>query len=179
MFYHMKKHFYTIPRASRGRDMTIVWGFHATPFGRLLVAQSAKGICWAGLNCTEVHFKKEWPRAEFIEDAKLTARAAKDIIAVVRGKKPQMPVALYGTPFQVKVWKELLKINCGATVTYQDIAKRIGKPKAVRAVGSAVGKNTISILVPCHRVVNKTGAGMKYAWGPEVKRALLKAEGAL
>jgi AraC family transcriptional regulator of adaptative response/methylated-DNA-[protein]-cysteine methyltransferase len=175
----MKTFFYTTPRQNRGRDMTIVWGFHPSPFGRLLVAQSAKGICWAGINCTEVQFKKEWPQAEFIEDAKVTAQAAKEILKTLQGKKSAAPVALFGTAFQIKVWKELLKIKCGSTVTYQDIAQRVGKPKAVRAVGSAVGKNTISIIVPCHRVVNKTGAGMKYAWGADVKKQLLKAEGAL
>ena len=159
--------------------MTIVWGVHKTPFGQLLVAVSAKGICWAGINCSPAQFKKEWPRAQFVEDAKMTKPAAQEILKAVRGQKSNMSVALYGTEFQIAVWKKLLKIKCGSTVTYQDIARRLGKPTAVRALGSAVGKNTISILVPCHRVVNKTGAGMKYAWGAEVKKALLMAEGAL
>ena len=83
---------------------------------------------------------------------------------------------LYGTAFQLKVWKELLAIKSGATVTYEHIAKKIGKPKAVRAVGSAVGKNTVSIVVPCHRVVNKSSSKISYGWGPAVKKALLKGE---
>lgn len=177
----MKVITHTATRANRGRGLTIVYGIHAFPTGKILVAQTAEGLCWLGINCTAARLQKEWPKAELVEDDNVTARAAKEIARLWPAKLEQLkiPVVLYGTPFQLKVWKELLKIKSGATVTYESIAKKIGKPKAVRAVGSAVGKNTVSIVVPCHRVINKTGGRINYGWGPEMKKALLKGEGAL
>ncbi len=177
----MKVITHTAARAARGRGLTIVYGIHDFPTGKILVALTAEGICWLGINCGAARLAKEWPGAELVEDKAVTARAAKEIARLWPMKLAQLklPVVLYGTPFQLKVWKELLKIKPGATVTYQSIAKKIGKPAAVRAVGSAVGKNTVSIVVPCHRVVNKTGGRVNYGWGPEMKKALLKGEGAI
>lgn len=165
-------------RASRGRNLTLVWGVHPFPVGKILVAQSAQGICWLGINCGEAALKKNWPGANLIEDKKLTQKAAQEIARLwpARLDKLSVPLVLYGTGFQLKVWKELLKIKSGKTVTYEDVAKKIGKPKAVRAVGSAVGKNTVSIVVPCHRVVNKSGGKVSYGWGADVKMALLRCE---
>lgn len=119
-----------------------------------------------------------------MQDSKLTEKTARDIAKVWQRGWPEhadgfaAPLVLYGTAFQIKVWKELLKIKSGNTVTYADIARKIGRPAAVRAVGSAVGKNTLSIIVPCHRVVNTSGNKISYGWGPAMKKALLKAEGA-
>jgi AraC family transcriptional regulator of adaptative response/methylated-DNA-[protein]-cysteine methyltransferase len=168
----------TAVRAARGKNLTLVWGVHPFPAGNILVAQSAEGLCWLGVNCDAGALKKNWPGANLVEDQKLTAKAAREIAKLWPAKleKLSLPVILYGTAFQLKVWKELLKIKSGSTVTYEQIAKKIGKPKAVRAVGSAVGKNTVSIVVPCHRVVNKSGSKISYGWGPAVKKALLKGE---
>ncbi|WP_347358804.1 methylated-DNA--[protein]-cysteine S-methyltransferase [Bdellovibrio sp.] len=88
-------------------------------------------------------------------------------------------IKLQGTEFQMKVWLELLKIPAGKTVTYSELAKKLRRPSAVRAVASAVGKNPISYWIPCHRVVGKNGNTLKYHWGPEVKEYLLKVEAAL
>jgi AraC family transcriptional regulator of adaptative response/methylated-DNA-[protein]-cysteine methyltransferase len=165
-------------RAGRGKNLTICYGIHDFPVGKILVALTAEGICWLGINCGSGKLRDNWKGAEFIEDAKVTARAAKEIARLWPEKLEQLsiPVVLYGTEFQLKVWKELLRIKSGATVTYEQVAKKIGKPGAARAVGSAAGKNTVSIVVPCHRVVNKASGRVNYGWGPVVKKALLKGE---
>lgn len=170
-----------LPKAARGRGLTLVWGVHPFPTGKILVALSAEGLCWLGINCGRDRLAKEWPGAQLVEDEKVTAKAAKEIAKLWPGNmdKISVPLVLYGTPFQLKVWKELLKIKPGKLVTYGDIAKKIGKPAAVRAVGSAVGRNTLSIVVPCHRVVNKDGGIVNYGWGPAMKKSLLKGEGAI
>jgi len=169
---------HTASRTSRGKNLTIVYGIHEFPIGKILVALTAEGICWLGINCGLSKLRENWKGAEFVEDQAATAKAAREIAKLWPDtlEKLSIPVVLYGTAFQLKVWKELLSIKSGATVTYAQIAKKIGKPKAVRAVGSAVGKNTVSIVIPCHRVVNKDSRKIGYAWGPTVKKALLKGE---
>jgi AraC family transcriptional regulator of adaptative response/methylated-DNA-[protein]-cysteine methyltransferase len=170
-----------VAKAARGKGLTIVWGIHPFPTGKILVALSAQGLCWLGINCDGKRLVKEWPGAELVEDAAATAKAAREIAKLWPNRLDRLsvPLALYGTPFQLKVWKELLKIKPGKVTTYGDIARKIGKPAAARAVGSAVGRNTVSIVVPCHRVVNKDGGIINYEWGPAMKKALLKGEGAL
>lgn len=146
--------------------------------GPLMIAVNNKGICWTGMTDSVAHLKKEFPKSVLMRDEKV-AKIAADISAVWTGKKKSLPlpIVLTGTAFQMKVWSELLKIKSGATVTYQDIAKKIGRPRAVRAVGSAVGSNPITLLVPCHRVLSKSGAKLKFGWGPQAKKMLLRAEG--
>lgn len=168
-------------RASRGKNLTLVWGVHPFPCdagGRILVALSAEGLCWLGVNCGVADLRWNWPGAELVEDQKVTAKAAREIARLWPGgyAKLSVPLVLYGTAFQLKVWKELLKTRCGATLTYAALAKRAGSPGAVRAVGSAVGRNPVSVVVPCHRVVNTAGGKVSYGWGPKVKLALLKGE---
>ncbi len=168
-------------RATRGKNLTIVWGIHDFPVGKILVALTAEGLCWLGINCGKAKLRENWKGAELVEDNAATAKVARDIARLWPQQldKLPVPVVLYGTEFQLKVWKELLKVKSGATVTYAHIAGKIGRPAAVRAVGSAVGKNTVSIVVPCHRVVNKTSGIINYGWGPALKIALLKGENAL
>lgn len=91
--------------------------------------------------------------------------------------KKKHKIKLQGTEFQVKVWLELLNIPYGSTVTYSDIAKRVKKPSAVRAVSTAIGQNPISYWIPCHRVIGKGANKFKYHWGPETKKHLLVTEG--
>ena len=168
------------PRATRGKNLTICHGIHNFPVGKILVALTAEGICWLGINCGVAKLRENWKGAELVEDKAATAKAAREICRLWPGNLDRLsiPVVFYGTAFQLKIWKELLKIKSGSTVTYEQIAKKIGRPQAVRAVGSAVGKNPVSIIVPCHRVVNKASGKVNYGWGPAVKCALLKAEGA-
>lgn len=170
-----------VTAAARGRDLTLVWGVHDFPTGKIMVALSSEGICAIGINCRDEYLQKHFPKANLIEDQKITEKAAREIARLWPHRMDQisMPLVLYGTLFQIKVWKALLKIKCGTTVTYGDIAKKIGSPAAVRAVGSAVGKNNLSILVPCHRVVNRQSGVVNYGWGAAMKKALLKGEGVL
>lgn len=168
-------------KTNRGKGLTLVFGRHDFSEGHLVVVLGAKGLYWLGLNCPASRIAKEWPQAELIEDAAVTKAVAQEIAQNWQQgiRDLSVPLVLCGTQFQIKVWKELLKIKAGKTVTYQDIAKKIGNPAAVRAVGSAVGKNPLSIVVPCHRVVNKDGKKINYGWGVKMKKALLKGEGAL
>ena len=115
-----------------------------------------------------------WPAAQFVEDPNAIAgwtRAALDGRGEARAH-------LIGAPFQIKVWEALLQIPEGAVTTYSELARAIGNPKAVRAVGTAVGRNPISLLIPCHRALRKSGALGGYHWGLPVKRAILAREGA-
>ena len=169
------------PKPARGKGLTIVYGLHKTPAGEMLVAVTAEGLCWAGFGRAAIaRLGKDFPRAELVEDAKVTAKTAA-AIAKNWPKKIEaidIPVVLYGTAFQLKVWKELLKIKTGDVTSYAAIAKKIGAPNASRAVGSAVGKNPVSLVVPCHRVVNQQAGVSNYGWGVALKKKLLLAEGA-
>lgn len=155
-------------RAARGRGLTLACGTIDFPFGRAFVAVSGTDVCWVGFGGALDKVRSFFPGARIVRDDAAVRRAVKS------GR-----LALHGTAFQVSVWKELLKIRRGTTRTYRDIATAIGKPQALRAVGSAVGANPLSVLVPCHRIINTSGAIDKYAWGAAVKRRLLTDEGAL
>lgn len=108
----------------------------------------------------------------------MTRPVAEQIMAIWEGKAGPDRLALYlhGTNFQVQVWQALMKIPCGAAVSYQQVADYIGAPKACRAVGSAVGKNPISLLIPCHRVIQQSGIVENYGWGTPRKKILLGLE---
>lgn len=163
----------------RGARVVLRYGIHPFATGHILIALSSEGLCWLGLDCPPARLARDWPRAELIEDKKITAAAAREISKLWPKNLDEMktPVVLYGTPFQIAVWRALLKIKAGSVVTYGDIARRIKKPLAVRAVGTAVGRNPVSVVVPCHRVVNKNSSTVNYGWGAPLKKALLKGEG--
>lgn len=175
----MKVIFKKAPKASRGRNLTLVWGVHDFPTGKILVALSHEGLCWAGLDCGIKALEKCWPGANLIEDCEITAPVAREVARLWPQKLEALsvPVVLYGTEFQLKVWREILRINPGATATYAAIARKIGNPQATRAVGTATGANPVSVVVPCHRVVNTSGGKVSYGWGPALKKALLQTEG--
>ena len=117
--------------------------------------------------------QRRWPLADFVEDA---ARLRPWVQAALGGQAA--PLALMGAPFQIKVWEALLCIPSGHVTSYGEIAAAIGNPKAVRAVGTAVGRNPISLLIPCHRALRKSGGLGGYHWGLPVKRAILAWESA-
>src|SRR5262249_28115624 len=120
-------------------------------------------------------WKKAWPKTEFVEDKTATGAIVQQLIKK-DAKVEKLPLQMTGTPFQLKVWKELLKVPGGETVSYAELARRVKKPKAVRAIGNAMGANPIPILVPCHRVV-ATGGGLGgFGGGLTLKRVLLEAE---
>lgn len=142
-------------------------GSFESPLGTLFAARSEKGLCFlsmAPLAEALQELKKKFPSAPF-KDASFTYESLQ-----------KLPLDLHGTPFQKKVWNALLAIPRGQTSTYGALAKQIGHPKAVRAVGTAVGANPVCVLVPCHRVLPSTGKVGKYRWGSEKKRTLLEQE---
>ena len=164
---------------SRGEDVTIRYGLHASPFGKCLVAVTERGICHLGFVQTSEgdaidNLVSEWKNARMIEDHKSTAQLIESIFdAKARGK---LNIHLRGTNFQLKVWEALLKIPAGTVTTYEGLAERIGQPTASRAVGTAVGHNPIAVLIPCHRVIRKVGEFGNYRYGAPRKKALLAYE---
>ncbi|PTQ75941.1 methylated-DNA--[protein]-cysteine S-methyltransferase [Celeribacter persicus] len=163
--------------ARKGEGLTIAYGFFDTPFGEALAMATERGLCalaFTSETTREAAFadlSARWPAARYLE-APETVRPLIDT-ALGGGN---MPLHLIGAPFQIKVWEALLSIPSGHVTTYSDIARAIGAPKAVRAVGTAVGRNPVSWLIPCHRVLRKTGALGGYHWGLPVKRAILAYE---
>jgi methylated-DNA-[protein]-cysteine S-methyltransferase len=151
----------------------------ATPIGNLLLARTAKGLAGAWFDGQKDH--PGTLAAPDRADDPVLADAARQLADYFSGRRQQfdLPLDLHGTPFQRGVWQALLRIETGQTQSYGDIARALGSHKAVRAVGSAVGKNPLSVIVPCHRVMGSDGSLTGYAGGLDRKRALLSLEGAL
>ncbi|MEL6167525.1 MAG: bifunctional helix-turn-helix domain-containing protein/methylated-DNA--[protein]-cysteine S-methyltransferase [Pseudomonadota bacterium] len=170
--------------AKGGEGLTVFWGWYDSPFGPALVMGTDRGICGIGFAAetgaedTMTDMLSRWPKARFVEDP--TALRPLADRAFPTNPDPENParVVLMGAPFQIKVWEALLTIPTGHVTTYSDIAVAIGNPKAVRAVGTAVGRNPISWLIPCHRALRKSGGLGGYHWGLPVKRAMLAWEAA-
>lgn len=170
--------------AKQARKPELVVGMHESPWGWVMLGFVGKDL--ASLCLVERgeaaaamdQFVAAWPGAAVRCDNKGTAVALKKAIATWRGGRgAAVRVLLKGTPFQRRVWRALLQIPRGATVTYGEVARRVRQPGSARAVGGAVGANPVGVLVPCHRVLATGGKLGGYAWGPKKKRALLKAEG--
>ncbi len=160
--------------------MIITYGINMTPFGSILIARSEKGITdlqfTSNSIIAEAKLLAKWQDASIIRnDKELAVPAGK--IFIEHRHYPEIELDLVGTDFQVKVWEALLRVKKGQTTTYGDIADNIGHPNALRAVGSAVGKNPVHYLVPCHRVVKRDGTLGDYAAGTRLKKAILAFEG--
>ncbi len=163
-----------------GDGLTLAYGYHPSPFGTALVITTARGL--AGLAFADAgeeskaldDMRGRWPLAEFREDNAATAGLARRIFEprLWQRERP-LRVVMIGTDFEVRVWETLLKVPMGRATTYSDIAAHVCAPKAARAVGAAVGKNPISFVVPCHRVIGKGGDLTGYHWGLTRKRAML------
>lgn len=168
---------------SHGAGLTIRYGFHPTPFGEALIAATARGICALAFlqgSREEVLSKVRppWKNAAFVPDQKATGALAERLFS--REQQSGVPLVLHvqGTNFQIKVWQALLCLPAGSAATYGDIAAAIGTPGAARAVGSAIGQNPVAWLIPCHRVIRKTGILGEYRWGAMRKKAMLGWEAA-
>jgi AraC family transcriptional regulator of adaptative response/methylated-DNA-[protein]-cysteine methyltransferase len=165
--------------ARRGEGLLIAWGWFDSPFGPALAMGTDRGLCGlafaaeTGADAAMEDLRARWPAARFAEDP---ARLAAWVDAAFAGGRA--PLAPLGAPFQIKVWEALMRVPSGHVVTYGEIARAIGQPRAVRAVGAAVGRNPISWLIPCHRALRSTGALGGYHWGLGVKRAMLAWESA-
>jgi AraC family transcriptional regulator of adaptative response/methylated-DNA-[protein]-cysteine methyltransferase len=167
--------------ARGAEDIAIDTGFHDCAFGRALVMTTDKGVCGLAFGddgedaAMLADMRARWPKAHYRENKARTGRIAAQIFEHEAG---DVPLHLIGTKWQIKVWEALLAIPPGKTTTYRGIAGEIGNAKASRAVGTAVGRNPISWLIPCHRVLGSDGALHGYHWGIRRKRSMLALEAA-
>lgn len=165
----------------QGASLKIRYGFHQSPFGEYLVAVTGRGISYLAFvpqgNRAKIisEFKKQWQHAEVLEDPSATGPYADRIFGTA---KPAAPLTLHikGTNFQIKVWQALLNIPRGMVSSYEEIARQIGNQNAARAVANAVAQNPVAYLIPCHRVIRKTGVVGGYRWGSARKKAILAWE---
>ncbi|MCE8539322.1 bifunctional helix-turn-helix domain-containing protein/methylated-DNA--[protein]-cysteine S-methyltransferase [Ruegeria pomeroyi] len=170
--------------ARKGADLTIYWGWFESPFGPALVMGTERGICGigfaaeAGAEATMQDLLSRWPQAAFVEDPMRLRPWALSAFGAASDRLEPVPLYLIGAPLQIKVWEALLRIPSGQVTTYGELAQSIGQPRAVRAVGTAVGRNPVSWLIPCHRALRKSGGLGGYHWGLPVKRAMLAWEAA-
>lgn len=168
---------------SGGKGLEIHYATHPTPFGYSLIAITQRGICRLEFidnteeKDTVLQLQKHWPNAQLIEDKISTATIIRKIFHPLKeqSKKP-LTLLLQGTTFQLKVWQALLQIPEGCLISYGHLAQTIGNPNASRAIGTAIGNNPISYLIPCHRVLRVSGEIGGYRWGVERKMAILGRE---
>ena len=170
---------------TQGAGVQIDYGFHATPFGTCLLGVTQRGVCWlsfvdgAGKRGALNEFRAQWCGASFDERPSTTARVAAQIFTSASlDHQDPLRLLLMGTNFQLKVWNALLKMPAGTVISYEELGRYIGAPDASRAVGSAVGRNRVAFLIPCHRVIRKTGVTGGYHWGEPRKLAILAWEAA-
>lgn len=169
--------------ARAGAGLVICWGWFESPFGPAIVMGTDKGICGIGFAAESgdepamADLMSRWPKARFVEDPMMLRPWVLAAFGA-DGTFGEAPLYLIGAPFQIKVWEALLSIPSGHVTTYSEIANSVGSPRAARAVGTAVGRNPISWLIPCHRALRKSGGLGGYHWGLPVKRAMLAYEAA-
>jgi len=165
-----------------GENLSINYSFAESPFGNMLVASTAKGICHIAFADDEKEALNElqalFPRATYRQMVDLTQQNVLYIFTHDWSKLNQIKLHLKGTDFQLKIWETLLKIPMGQLATYGNIARKIDKPGASRAVGTAIGDNPVAFLIPCHRVIQSTGVFGQYHWGSIRKTAMIGWEAA-
>ncbi len=170
----------------QGAGLKISYGFSESPFGDCLLAMTERGICHLGFVIGDKRFEalerlfEMWPGAQFTENPHRVGLMAKDIFRhhQIKDKTGPFNLLLKGTNFQINVWKALLSIPEGWIVSYQDIAAHMGRPKAFRAVANAIAINPVAYLIPCHRVIAKSGKIHQYRWGSARKKAIIGWEAA-
>lgn len=167
---------------SGGAGWTILFGFTDSPFGKCLIAESPRGICHLSFVKNEksalTELQNDWPHAKWHRDDSATAKLGARIFLPPDNPpaQPTLRAFVRGTPFQVRVWRALLQVQPGALTSYGRLAAVIEKPAAARAVGTAVGKNPLAYLIPCHRVIRETGVIGNYHWGQIRKRTIIAWE---
>lgn len=160
----------------------IRYSFAETPFGHVIIASTGKGICHLSF-CASMHegirrLQKSFPQARFV---RRTDKLHTQVLTAFTNKQrngADIHFDLMGTPFQLNVWHALLRIPFGTVTTYASVAQSIRSPKAVRAVGSAIGENPVAIIIPCHRVIHSNGELGNYSWGSARKKSMLWWESA-
>lgn len=162
----------------------ITYGFYKSPIGEMVLAQSEKGLCWLGFMVEGYkgngydRMVGHFPKVDFVlNDDVIQSVGDRLMVAWEKGRGADIALDLRGTAFQKSVWQVLLNIQKGQVKTYGDVANDIGKPKAARAVGSAVGSNPVSLIVPCHRIIQQSGDIGNFGWGVDLKRRILREEG--
>ena len=166
--------------ARKGAGLTIYFGWFDSPFGQALAMGTDRGLCGlafaeeTGRDAAMADMTSRWPQANYIE----APQEISDWVNAAFKMEGNTALHLIGAPFQIKVWEALLRIPSGHVTTYSEIAQSVGNPRAVRAVGTAVGRNPVSWLIPCHRALRKSGGLGGYHWGLPVKRAMLAYEAA-
>ncbi len=169
--------------ARKGKDLTIEWDWFDSPFGEVLAMGTDRGLCGLafaaeqGRDRTLADMRGRWPAAVYRQSPDRIAPWVEAAFTHGPGER-EVKLHMIGAPFQIKVWEALLAVPSGHVTTYSEIAKGIGNTKAVRAVGTAVGRNPISWLIPCHRALRRDGELGGYHWGLPVKRAMLAYESA-
>jgi AraC family transcriptional regulator, regulatory protein of adaptative response / methylated-DNA-[protein]-cysteine methyltransferase len=168
---------------SLGADLALRWGVHGTPFGPALLVASDRGLTrlvfldGGHLDRALAEAQADWPLSRLVEDAEATRGYAEAAFGPDRAAEP-LRLFAKGTPFQIQVWRALMRVPGGAAATYGDLATAMGRSGASRAVGGACRANRIGVLIPCHRVIRETGALGGYQWGLERKQAVLAWESA-
>jgi AraC family transcriptional regulator of adaptative response/methylated-DNA-[protein]-cysteine methyltransferase len=155
----------------RGKDLTIDYAVHPSPFGNIFIARTSRGICklcfldYSNIDEHLAELRNNWPLAVIQENFRGTLSVVDAMFN--HRQNPDRPLSLFvsGTNFQINVWKALLQIPPGAVVSYAQVANALGKPRAARAVGTAIGANPVAFLIPCHRVIQKSGKLGGYHWG--------------
>jgi AraC family transcriptional regulator of adaptative response/methylated-DNA-[protein]-cysteine methyltransferase len=166
--------------AKGGEGLIVYWGWFDTPFGEALAMGTTRGLCGLAFSAETGRdeamrdLTARWPNALYQENPE----AIRSWVETAFGQSGETKLHMIGAPFQIKVWEALLRIPSGHVTTYSELAQSVGHPKAVRAVGTAVGRNPVSFLIPCHRALRKSGALGGYHWGLPVKRAILAWESA-
>ena len=166
--------------AKGGEGLIVYWGWFDTPFGEALAMGTARGLCGLAFSAETGRdeamrdLTARWPNALYQENPE----AILSWVETAFGQSGETKLHMIGAPFQIKVWEALLRIPSGHVTTYSELAQSVGHPRAVRAVGTAVGRNPVSFLIPCHRALRKSGALGGYHWGLPVKRAILAWESA-
>lgn len=165
---------------AKGMQLDITFGVHNSIFGYCFIANTHRGICKLSFSTSKKdannalsELRAEWNAANIQEDTDITAALMSKIFSQDKRNSDSVHILLKGSPFQIKVWEALLKIPEGHICSYQAIAAAIGKPSATRSVASAIGKNNIGYLIPCHRVIRSTGVLSNYRWGSERKAAMI------
>lgn len=175
----------TVNNSPRERQESIGFSLIDSPAGPVMIAATRRGLCWIGIHDSvdylEAELRKDHPHSYVSRHDAGLAEFERTILADISGEASgfELPLDIRATPFQVAVWRELCAIPRGVTRSYGEIARRLGRPEASRAVGHANGSNPLAILIPCHRAIGSNGALTGYRWGLEYKRRLLDHERAL
>jgi AraC family transcriptional regulator of adaptative response/methylated-DNA-[protein]-cysteine methyltransferase len=162
----------------KGEGLVIQYGWHSIPFGACFLATTQRGICALSFVQEKARpqilgeLKRRWAKARFAENPRQTRRLLSQVFDVTNSRAP-LNLHLAGTNFQLKVWEALIRMPLGTVATYEDIAETVGCRRAQRAVGSALACNPVAFLIPCHRIIRKTGAFGNYRWGTARKRAIV------